>query len=284
MSTHPYAPPLDRLLTLGDAWKMEPWPDYLALGLGPEHIPDLIQMATDSALNEADSDSKEVWAPGHAWRALAQLHAVEAAAPLTQLFRRIDEGQDDFVGEDLPVAFGVLGPGAIPALTAYLADNANGLWARVAARHSLQQIGAHHPEARDECVGILARQLEHFAEQEAELNGFLIGYLLDLKGAEAASVMERALASGRVDESIAGDWEDVQIELGLKAGRDRPRRLSALQRQVGETLDLLTHDLVRDRTQPRSKAEIEARAEQAVLAARLKAAAGSKRKRHRKRK
>jgi len=62
----PYPPPLDRLLTLGDAWKMQDWPDYLALGLGPEHIPDLIRLATDPALNDADSDNAEVWAPGRA--------------------------------------------------------------------------------------------------------------------------------------------------------------------------------------------------------------------------
>jgi hypothetical protein len=46
--------------------------------------------------------------------ALAQLHAVEAAAPLTKLFRRIDENQDDFLSEDLPVAFGVLWQGRFP--------------------------------------------------------------------------------------------------------------------------------------------------------------------------
>lgn len=185
MGTYSYTPPLDRLLTLGDAWKMDVWPDYLALGLGLEHIPDLIRMATDPALNEVDSESTEVWSPGHAWRALAQLHAAEAAGPLTQLFRRIDENGNDFVGEDLPEAFGVLGPGAIPALTAYLADNANGLWARVAAGRSLEQIGARHPEARAACIAALAAQLGQFATQDPTLNGSLVGDLLELKAAEA---------------------------------------------------------------------------------------------------
>src|ERR1700687_2750327 len=122
-----YAAPLDRLLTLGKAWGSNPWPDYLALGLGPEHIPELIRMATDPALNEDDSESPEVWAPGHAWRALGQVPAADAAAPLVQLFQRIDENQDDFVGEDLPRAFGLLGPAAIPALMAYLSDETKGL-------------------------------------------------------------------------------------------------------------------------------------------------------------
>ena len=34
-----YTPPLEQLLTLGSAWGSQPWPDYLALGIGREHNP-----------------------------------------------------------------------------------------------------------------------------------------------------------------------------------------------------------------------------------------------------
>lgn len=282
MNTQAYPPPIDRLIVLGNAWEMESWPDYLALGLGPQHIPDLIRLATDPELNEADSDSKEVWAPAHAWRALAQLGAQEAAGPLTALFRRIDEYDDDFVGEDLPVAFGLLGAGAIPPLAACLAAETNGLWARVAASRSLAEIGRRHSGARVSCVGALARQLERFAEQDPDLNGFLVHDLLDLKGVEALAVMERAFAADCVEVAIVGDWEDIQISLGLKRGRDRPQRPSPALRRIAEVLDLLEARSAPDRGQPTSQAEFEARAERAALAARLSAAAGPKRKRRRK--
>jgi hypothetical protein len=36
-------------------------------------------------------------------------------------------------------------------------------------------------------------------------------------------VMERAFAADRVDISIPGDWEDVQVELGLIEERQTPR-------------------------------------------------------------
>src|SRR5260221_9812778 len=204
-----YLAPLDRLLTLGKAWGTNPWPDYLALGLGPEYIPELIRMATDPALNEGDPESPEVWAPGHAWRALGQLHAAEAAAPLAQLFRRIDENDDEFVGEDLPRAFGLLGPAAIPALMAYLSDDTHGLWARVAAGHSLAYIGQRHPESREACGARLAGQLGLFAQQDPALNGSLVAYLLDLKAVEAADVLEQAFRAGDVDEMGAGGREKV---------------------------------------------------------------------------
>ena len=79
MGIESYAPPVDKLLTYGDAHehggKPQAWPEYLELGIGPEHIPDLIRMATDEELRWADSESLEVWAPIHAWRTLGALHA-----------------------------------------------------------------------------------------------------------------------------------------------------------------------------------------------------------------
>jgi len=223
MTEPSYPSPVSQLLTLGDCRKTRKWPDYLALGLGPEHVPDLIRVALDEDLHCAGSDSTGVWAPVHAWRALALLHAEAAAEPLTRLFARIDEFNDDWVGEDLPLAFGVLGPAAILDLRDYLADPSHGLWARVAAATNLAEIGNQHPDAWTACVAILAGQLEQFAEMNPVLNGFIISDLLDLKAVETASVIKRAFAANRVDLSILGDWEDVQIELGLLQERQTPR-------------------------------------------------------------
>jgi|SRR5579859_3925173 len=277
-----YPAPLDRLLTLGKAWGSQPWPDYLALGLTPEHVPDLIRMATDVALNEADSESSEVWAPGHAWRALALLHAAEAAAPLTQLFRRIDENDDEFVGEDLPKAFGILGPAAIPVLMAYLADDSHGLWARVAAAHSLAYMGQRYPKAREGSVAALAGQLGLFAQQDPMLNGSLVAYLVDLKATEAADVLEQAFRAGDVDESVAGGWEHVQTDLGLKAEMDRLIRVPGPPGAVHE----LANPAGKRRPQPKPSPQsvVEARLAQALREAELEIDTGPKRKHHRKRK
>src|SRR2546428_66818 len=81
---------------------------------------------------------------------------------------------------------------------------------------ALGLVGKTHPAARGECVARLSAQLERFAEQSELLNAFLVSPLLDLHGVEAAPVMERAFAAARVDETVLGDWEDVQIDLGLK--------------------------------------------------------------------
>jgi hypothetical protein len=69
--------------------------------------------------------------------------------------------------------------------------------------------------SRDKCAAALSHQLEQFKKNTRNINGLLISLLLDLDAVEAAPVMEQAFAAGRVDESVAGDWADVQLALGL---------------------------------------------------------------------
>lgn len=217
--TDAYPSPLDQLLTLGeDAARTTRWPDYLTFGIGPEHVPMLIHMATDRRLH--DADAPEVWAPIHAWRALGQLRATEAAEPLTTLFHELEEW--DWVSEELPRVFAMIGPAAIPVLVRYLDQREHRPFPRANAAAALTDIAKSHPEARDECVAALAAQLRHFATQDRTLDGFIVGNLLDLRAVEAALVMEQAFAAGRVDLSIAGDWEDAQVALGLLPERRTP--------------------------------------------------------------
>lgn len=218
-----YTPPLTQLLTYGDCRGRRDWPDYTKLGFGLEHVPNLIRMALDEGLHDGDSNSPEVWAPIHAWRTLGQLRAEAASDPLLALLQRIDDNDDDWVGEELPRVYGLIGPAAIPVVDRYLADPQHGLWARVAACHGLSEIGQRHPSSRAECVGIITRQLEQFGQQDPTLNAFLFSRLLDLKAVESAPVIERAFAAEAVDPAVAGDWEGAQVELGLKAGRSMPR-------------------------------------------------------------
>ena len=192
-------------------------------------------MATDYQLHDGPGGSLVVWAPIHAWRALAQLRAEEAIVPLVKLFRRIDDATDDWVSNDLPKELARFGAVALDPLTAYLAHAAHGEWARVAAARAISLVGREHPDTRADCVARLSAQLDRFAEQSETLNAFLVSSLMDLRAVEAMAVIERAFASGRVDESVAGDVEDVQIEFGLKTEREHPRkpnRLTILREQM----------------------------------------------------
>jgi hypothetical protein len=123
----PYQEPVARLLDYGECHvagggpaDLE-WLDYVSdLELTPEHVPELIRLACDAALHTAESENPAVWAPTHAWRALGQLRAVEAIAPLLRLLR--ERADDDWIDIELPYVFGLIGPDAIPHVTDFLTD------------------------------------------------------------------------------------------------------------------------------------------------------------------
>lgn len=218
-----YLPPVKQLLELGEP-HYEQKLDYIALGLSRDDVPVLIRMATDEQLHDGPQDSPVVFAPIHAWWALGQLRAEEAIAPLVGLFRRTDDVMDDWVSENLPNDLAEFGAEALGPLTAYLADATHGDWSRVAAGKTIGLVAKKYPELRTDCITRLGTQLECFAAQSEILNAFLILPLWDLRAVEAMPVIERAFSSGRVDESIVGDLEDVQIEFGLKTRREHPRK------------------------------------------------------------
>ncbi len=242
-----YPTPVNQLLSLGQPKGHDLTLDYATLGILSAHVPELLRMVADGGLHNASGKSTLVWAPVHAWRALAQLKAEAAIEPLLGLLQRIDEHDDDWVNSEVPRVLGELGPAALEPVTAYLADPAHDEWARVAAATALAQIGVRHGESRCECVARLSAQLEKFAAQSEMLNAFLVSSLLDLKAVESLPVMARAFAAGRVDESVAGDYEDVEIELGQKARREHAPRPDEFFGGGGELPAYVRSDQIVDR-------------------------------------
>lgn len=211
-----YQPPVDTLLTCGvnDWITPDRWPDYRKFGIGPEHISELIKMATDEELHDADAQSTEVWAPMHAWRALGQLSAEKAIEPLLGLFSRLED--DDWVQEELPDVFGMIGPAALPALAEYMADLSHTVSSRISAITSIEKIVKRWPGARSECLALLEKTLERFEENESLVNGFLVRALVKLGAKEAEPLIKRAFDAEYVNTMVMGDWAEVKVGLGRK--------------------------------------------------------------------
>ena len=219
MSIKDYRPPVDRLLRYGDCRHIREWPDYLALGIGPEQIPDLIRMSTDTELNQANSEDLEVWAPIHAWRALGQLRAETAVEPLMGLLE--EQKDDDWILEELPAVFGMIGRRVIQPLSAYLDQGPHELKPYVTAITSLELIGKVHQEARSECIQVLSDRLSRYEENSPEINGFIIGSLVQLRSEGSIPTIQKAYASGRVDDFLMS-WEDVQKQFDPGGDLDKP--------------------------------------------------------------
>ena len=216
-----YTDPVNRLLKYGKCEEIKGWPDYSKIGLTHEHIPELIRMVTDHKLLRADQNSLEVWAPVHAWRALGQLRAEEAIKPLIGLFSELSD--DDWASEELPKAVAMLGEKAIKPLREFLLDSSNKELARATAANCLEEIGSKNPSLKNDCISILVDYLDQSTIDAPTLNGLVIAYLMELKAVDSIDVIRKAFNNGNVDITVAGDLEDVEIQLGLRTKRETPQ-------------------------------------------------------------
>ena len=220
-----YPPPVGQLLALGRPDSVD-WLDYRSLGISDEHVPVLAELLRDDRLSwdarQKDEDETPFWADTHAIRALGQLGGAPAVDAL--LRRLAADPDDEWASEDIPVALGMIGPAALDAVRQALPAAARSRsWSTAALGNALQEIAERHPESRDAVVAALTERLTVWREQDEELNAFLVSNLLHLRAAEAAPAIQAAYEGGGVDENVNGDWEDVQVELGLLPERLTPR-------------------------------------------------------------
>jgi hypothetical protein len=231
--THPYTPPVDKLLTYTSIKGDDPLPEEISyveqFGIGPEHIPELIRIATDEYLLSDDANDFEFAAPLHAVRAIAELHAEAAIEPLLATYDKAAQNENEWMLETLMDVYTTIGPAALPALEQFLADSSHHKNAQNYVTEIIGNMAKKYPETRIECIATTTRRLAEFATNDPELNGCLIAELLRMKAVEAAPLIQEALASDRVDEYWSGDWDEAQYKLGLKErppAKERPSILS----------------------------------------------------------
>ncbi|MGI9283461.1 MAG: UPF0149 family protein [Endozoicomonas sp.] len=211
----PYTSPISELLGLGYCDWQE-WTDYSRFEFNESHIPELLKLAQDWTFFDHD-DADTVWSPVHAWRILGILQAKEAVEPLLELFYKDDE--HFVIAEYLPSAVGRLGSVATDRLWSISRNAEENEDARDLAIESLRWNAAYHEADREETITGLQQLLEDHEDDEIYLNTALVGALIDLHGKEAAKAIHDAFDRGKVDREIHGDFEDVEIELGLRETR-----------------------------------------------------------------
>ncbi|MCG2783573.1 MAG: DUF1186 family protein [Anaerolineae bacterium] len=270
MIEHNYTKPVAKLLSLGDKkLRTNRWMDYLSLGLTSEDIPELIRLAQDTEMAELPWENNEplpeVFGQIHAWRVLGQLRAVEAIPVLLGILHEVDDDQNDWAGEDIPEALGLIGAPAIAPCLEYLQDLTQQTYARVAVANALAEIVTRHPETRAECIQALMTALENYLGNGETVNAFIISYLMDLKAVEAAPLVEKAYLEELVEIEVCGDYEDFQVQTGLLKKRLTPSPFTSeadLKKLLGS---VVTMDEARKRQSQQAKKE-KAKAKQAKKA------------------
>ncbi len=217
-----YSEPVKKLITHGSPKRVCRWPNYSKLGILHRHIPELIVVLSEEQFTHGTSARADVWAPLHAWRALGQLQATEAIPALISLLYRIDTYGDDWVGDELPDVFAMIGSAAIPKLTHYLAGSQHSLFARVCAAQSLAHIGLKDPDVLPQCIDSLEKQLKQYSNNHPILNGSLVNNLIQLQAITALATIQYAYQRNCVDLSIVGDCKAAIQKLRGRSFRSTP--------------------------------------------------------------
>ncbi len=275
----PYQPPLDALLTLGDVTAEELERRRNELGIGQEHVPELIRMLRDRELATAMGDTPEAWAPMHALHILADL---DLSAHVEELVPLLDV-DFDMVSDELIEMLGSVGEPAIAPLQTYLADRSRWVWGRSRAADGLRMIAEQQPETRDRVVAFLSEQLRTAEDDYEEAVSGVVSALADLKAVEALPLIRRAFELGKVDETIDGPWGDLLATLGIEPDADDPLVAESLRRFEERQEQLFPRDL-QDNLKPlRAQQQMErARAVQQASTQRHKQSKARKEKNKRK--
>ncbi len=257
-----YPEPLANLISYGEPAEDTDYAAW-AVQLAP-YTTDLVKIALDADLNKRDEHDPAAWAPLHAIKVLGVLGPIEAAEPLTEYM------EDAWFDEELPKVYAAIGPGAIPALRAYLFDAAHESHARSLASECLTAIAQRHAEANAEVVDLLIAFLDRpEADDSAAEESVTTSVIYDLStsGARTAyDAIRRAFAEDRVTPSVI-TLESVEIDFGMRrpAASDpsskRPResgvrlelRCTACGRERAHIFPRVFYDLTTAKNKKKSK-------------------------------
>ena len=85
------------------------------------------------------------------------------------------------------------------------------------------KIIANNPDYREQGVAFLTEYLANITDENSYLAGFVVSELIDLNAKESIETIRAAFQRGCVDMSMAGDIEDVEIEMGFRLHRETPK-------------------------------------------------------------
>lgn len=213
-----YSEAVMTLLTLGEEPAFRTWRDYRDLGLTQDDMPILLDIMVDPELHNADPEGVEIWAPLHAWRALAQMRIPSMIDPYLELLDR--ELEYSWLGNDIVQIGVLLGPPIVPKLLAFLADSKRDIHSRISVVEPLEKIALKFVEVRRPISDAFLAQLRLYSEQHEGLNGFLITGLETLRVRKAIPLIAEVFAADKV-EYLTAAWESVAETFGLPA-RSQP--------------------------------------------------------------
>lgn len=198
------------------------WIDYVAkFDLTPDDLPILAIMVSSDKLYFA-KEANKYFVPFHAGCAISQLKVADSEVLLINQCYRRQMYDMDVLAEVLPFYLGNFGLAAIPNLQLAM-DKSEDPFIRVIFSEALEAMAHQYPETRSQVIEVLAKNLENYDTLDEIDNAFLIHNLVELKAVEQLPLIKKAFDAEKVDWSYMGDYEEIEIAMGVKTERTTPK-------------------------------------------------------------
>jgi hypothetical protein len=188
---------------LGQDFSVDDWQDYRSR-LPAEELDEayLLELLSDDSLADAPPDSPLPWTPLHAWRALAQLHALSVIEPV---MRRAEGSDYPQAYDDFAKLSAEIGESAIEPLRVILADRSRSELHRMMAAKGLGGIGRNAAGAIR--AGISTSLLDQIRNNRSDgwINGVAAAALIAMDERAAGPEVLRMYQEGRIQGAIQRD-------------------------------------------------------------------------------
>ena len=173
-------------------------------GMEDAAFPELARLATEGPDGEGPTSAVHLLAVLGHYRAQLAINSF-----LLQVY---EDGDDDWVTEDLPRVLAYMGPGAVAALSGLVRHPKADMWVRQAAGRALASIAIDHPEHKPGVIEAVKEAVRD--EKDPETRTLLAGCLLDLVDPDLYEYYENLLLTGTITGDIVSADDLEQLYTG----------------------------------------------------------------------
>ena len=195
------------------------WSGYRELGFEMNDLELLLDLIAPYYLNSEQSDEESAVSI-HAWRAMAAIGDVLLVPELVELSMECELIGDDWLSDEFTELMSHFGMEAMSPLIEAARDRPASNLAMDSCEAIVQLVRGE--EDRKEAVTALAKLLDE-EQFDRDFRGMVVMALLDLEGVEEIDRIRMLYQDNRVNILMAGDLEEVELELGLRDSRSTPR-------------------------------------------------------------
>jgi len=205
--------------------------NYAELGFSRDDIEGLIEIALDEDLELYNSSvEKERYIPCHAITALGQFEAVEA---LDRLLERLEFfHKDDYYREAVLYYIRKISYLKLDVLIEYFLDREKYPGLRVLVVEGIEEALNRDDILDEKAEKAFVEYLQRDDELDDFLNPMVIFMLLGITDDKYIDLIREVFETKPVNIYYDGDFEDVEIRLGLREERSKPREKNKMQKML----------------------------------------------------